>query len=240
MTVRELMTILQDFHPDEDVALFALSNKFMQILGLDVAKTSEKGMPILSVDWSINKDQPRETPREKLERQAALIQEAIEKIDKKEVYALKKTVSTKNKVHRSDAEMLLNGLIPTQGKRGRPRKIITEKDFEPKKVGRHRKDAPIEKPKPKREHKLMVPKPRTLIGDEPVVEEPKPIVVPEPIPAPAPTPKPAPKPKPKPVPKPKPTKVPDAIDLEIEVEPIPEAAANVSQESNQVFDLFGL
>ena len=123
------MTILQDYHPDEEVALYSLTSRYMQLLGVNAEKTAADGVLVLSVDWTVNEKKPVETPKEKLERQARLIQEAIDKIDKTEMKKAVSKVRHRNKEKRTAAQQLMEGFIPTNGKKGRPRKIVTEDEL---------------------------------------------------------------------------------------------------------------
>lgn len=145
MKVRELQQILQDYHPDENIALLSLTSRYMQILGVNAEKTATDGMLVLSVDWSA-KDKPVETEKEVLERQARLIQAAIDKIDEEDMRQAVGKVRRKSKERRTPAQQLLDGFIPTGGKKGRPRKIVTEVK-QPKPKGRPRKN-PLPDPNP--------------------------------------------------------------------------------------------
>lgn len=134
MKVKELMSILSLCHPEEDVALYTLSERFMTILGLNGDQTAQRGTPVLDVDWVVVKSRPVENPRDVLLRQQEAIERAIEQIDREREAALpkKKKRKTKRKrktkPNRTAEEQLANGTIPT-GKRGRPRKIVTESDL---------------------------------------------------------------------------------------------------------------
>ena len=108
MKVRELQEILKDYHPDEDLAVMSVSNRFMQILGINQYETARRGMPVLMLDWNFDDTKPVETERDSLEREASRIREAIEKIDAAERKYQEKHSRPK-------------------GKRGRPKKAKTAK-----------------------------------------------------------------------------------------------------------------
>lgn len=132
MKVRELQSLLSPCHPDEDLVLYSISGRYMTILGLNAEKSAEIGFPVLDVDWTISKVRPVEDARDVLLRQQEAIERAIEMIDREAAAPKKSGVKSrkrkKGKRKRTPAEQLENGTIPT-GKRGRPRKIVTEADL---------------------------------------------------------------------------------------------------------------
>lgn len=137
MKVRELMTILQDYHPDEDVGLQSSSNRNMTFLGVNQSLTEELGHLVLSVDFTRN-NKPVETAKDILLRQEEDIKKAIERIDREEMRAAAATVRRKAKKKRTGAQMLLDGYI-LDGRKGRPKKILTEEEIAAKLAGTGRK-----------------------------------------------------------------------------------------------------
>ena len=126
MKVKELQEILADYHPDDEVGVRSASKRNMTILGVDADACVELGHLVFSVDFTI-KDVPVESPRDKLLRQEEEIRKAIAIIDKEELRAAVTKKRQKSKKNRSKTQQLLDGYIP-DGRRGRPKKIITEAD----------------------------------------------------------------------------------------------------------------
>ena len=142
MTVKELQTILADYHPDEEVGLRSGSHRNMTFLGVYREKTREYGHLVLTVDFTIN-DKPVESVRDRLERQEAMIRGAIERIDKEELMEARKKMMKTPKKNRTEAQSLVDGYIRS-GARGRPVKVKTEEEIREevkpkKKMGRPRK-----------------------------------------------------------------------------------------------------
>jgi hypothetical protein len=125
MTVRELQLILEGRYPDDNVTLFSLSHRNMQIIGVNEEQSALNGCLTLDVDWSAN-DKPVETEADRLKRQRQMLDEQIAKLDTgKLVKAGAKARKHRKASTRTPEEQLLAGYIPT-GKRGRPRKIIAD------------------------------------------------------------------------------------------------------------------
>lgn len=128
MTCRELITILQDYHPDENVTLFSASHRNMQVLGVNPELTQEYGNLVLNVDWSIE-DKPVESVKDQLTRQRDALTQQICRMNVNEQKELKKKLVRKPYKKRTSAEIIAAGFVPT-GKKGRPRKIRTEEEME--------------------------------------------------------------------------------------------------------------
>lgn len=127
MTCRELITILQDYHPDENVTLFSASHRNMQVLGVNPELTQEYGNLVLNVDWSIE-DKPVESVKDQLTRQRDALTQQICRMNVNEQKELKKKLVRKPYKKRTSAEIIAAGFVPT-GKKGRPRKIRTEEEM---------------------------------------------------------------------------------------------------------------
>lgn len=127
MTCRELITILQQYHPNENVTLFSASHRNMQILGENHGLTQEYGNLVLDVDWSIE-DKPVESVKDQLIRQRDNLTQQICKMSEQERKTLKRSIHKKTYKKRTTAEIIASGCIPT-GKKGRPRKIRSEEEL---------------------------------------------------------------------------------------------------------------
>ena len=126
MTVRELQTILADYHPEEEVGAVSMtSNRNMTFLGINDKATTELGHLVLNVDFTRN-NHPVETPMDKLKRQEEEIKKAMDRLTREQ----QKEVKTKGhrRKNRTDAQKLVDGFIPTGGA-GRPRKVVTEDEL---------------------------------------------------------------------------------------------------------------
>lgn len=126
MTVRELQLILEGRYPDDNVTLFSLSHRNMQIVGVNEEQSALNGCLTLDVDWSAN-DKPVETEEDRLKRQRQMLDEQIARLGKERLVKAKSKARkhTKAPKTRTPEEQLLAGYIPT-GKRGRPRKIVAD------------------------------------------------------------------------------------------------------------------
>lgn len=134
MKVRELQTILQDYHPDDEVGLRSASHRNMTFLGIDTEKSAELGHLVLSVDFTMA-DKPVESARDILKRQEEEIKKAIKKMDQEELKTAVGKTRRRSKKKRTDAQRLLDGYIPN-GKS--LKKILTEEEVLAKEESRAR------------------------------------------------------------------------------------------------------
>ena len=145
MKVRELQTILQDLHPDDEVGLRSASRRNMTFLGVDKEASAEFGHLVLTVDFTIA-DKPVESARDILKRQEEEIKKAIAKMDKEELRAEVSKKRHKSKKQRTDVQLLLDGYI-SDGRKGRPRKILTEEEIAEKVAMKERSQGRQGRPK---------------------------------------------------------------------------------------------
>ncbi len=181
MKVRELLTILQDLHPDDEVGLRSYSKRNMKFLGVDKEASAEFGHLVLTVDFTIG-DKPVESARDILQRQGEEIKKAIAKLDKEELRAAVVKKRHKSKKERTDVQRLLDGYIPN-GKS--LKRIVTEEELMAKEEsrlrgrGRPRKEVP---PPPVEEPvEEPTPEPVPEVVEE-VVQETEPDVLAEMVP----------------------------------------------------------
>lgn len=128
MKAGELMELLSQVHPDEQVYLRIEGNgRNYHIAGVNEQLTQANGCLTISIEPNADNKQV-ESVRDVLERQKKAIEEALDSIDDKQYRKARRTVNKKIKKNRTKEEQLAMGFIPT-GKRGRPRKMRTEQDL---------------------------------------------------------------------------------------------------------------
>lgn len=133
MTAQELMNILSDRYPSENVTLQSEGGRNIQIIGIDERLSSQYGCIVLKTAWSYA-DKPVESEEDKLKRQREEINKQLAKMRAEEAKAKKaaekkKTTKRKKKKRNATAtEQIAKGVVPT-GKKGRPRKMVEDTEF---------------------------------------------------------------------------------------------------------------
>jgi len=137
MTARQLIELLQDRYPDENVTIRNESGRYLQIDGIDDAQSMLEGCIVLRSVWSYA-DKPVESEEDKLRRQREDITKQLAKMKADEAKEKKKasarakagakTRKKKTKKTRSASKQIASGYVPT-GKRGRPRKMVEDTEF---------------------------------------------------------------------------------------------------------------
>lgn len=133
MTAEELIFLLSDRYPKENVTLQSEGGRNIQIIGIDEALSSQYGCIVLKTAWSYA-DKPVESEQDKLKRQREEINKQLAKMREEEAKAKKaaekkKTTKRKKKKRTSTAtEQIAKGVVPT-GQRGRPRKMVEDTEF---------------------------------------------------------------------------------------------------------------
>jgi len=134
MRPTELIRLLELEHPDQEVVLHTSSNRIMQILGINAAKSAELGAIVLDVDWSVTEGRVVETEEDKLRRQRDKLTKEINRLTEAKKRELARAVHKRSKSQRSKAhQMIAEALGETSGRRtkeeltekrgrGRPRK----------------------------------------------------------------------------------------------------------------------
>ena len=134
MTVAELINILSDRYPTENITIRNESGRYLTIDGIDEAQSMATGCIVLKAAWTYS-DKPVESEEDKLKRQREEINKQLAKMRSDEAKAKakaekKKTTKRKKKRKKNAtaAEQIAKGVVPT-GKRGRPRKMVEDTEY---------------------------------------------------------------------------------------------------------------
>lgn len=104
MKVKEVISMLEEFYPEDEVIILTDSGRVIQILGVNRLASQENGCIVLRSDWSVIKGKIVETDAEREAREKFLDRETTSLTGAKDLVKKKRTTSVKPK------------------KRGRPKK----------------------------------------------------------------------------------------------------------------------
>ena len=134
MKARELIEILENCHPDEDVALYTeQSHRVLLLKGYDPALSSKLGAVTFTVDFSVTEGKVKEDPVDKMKKERDMLTAKIAKMTAEQKAELSRKTHKKSKSNRSAAVNLVNDILKEQAdapKRGRPpKKRVLETDL---------------------------------------------------------------------------------------------------------------
>lgn len=119
MKVSELIELLSEFYPDEDVVLYTFSHRVMQLLGINRQVSEQLGAIAIDCDWSMVEGTIVESEMDKIKRERDKLSRKIVEANK---YQREKNGEQEGKPKRGRPRKYPHGTPKTGRRPGRPRK----------------------------------------------------------------------------------------------------------------------